>query len=40
MKEKRIIPGVEFEFMFTAFKLQKTVHTSHVAVPVIDPKYY
>jgi len=38
MKGKRILPGVEFEFMITAFELQKTVHTLHVAVTVIDPK--
>jgi hypothetical protein len=40
MKGKRILPGVELEFMITAFELQKTVHTLHVAVTVIDPKYY
>jgi uncharacterized DUF497 family protein len=40
MKGKRILPGVEFEFMITVFELQKTVHTLHVAVTVIDPRYY
>ena len=40
MKGQRVLPGVEFEFMITAFELQNTVHTLHVAVTVIDPKYY
>lgn len=40
MKGKPILLGVEFEFMITAFELQKTVNTLHVAVTVIDPKYY
>jgi hypothetical protein len=39
-KGKRILPGVEFEFMITAFELQKTIHTLHVSVTVVDPKYY